>query len=323
MKKEIILTEFARDCIKGLSAPNKYLSSKYFYDRKGSEIFQQIMRMPEYYLTDCELEIFHTQKEEIFSTIIEQIQNPDQFNLVELGAGDGLKTKILLDHFLNQKIPFEYVPIDISKSAIDQLLNELKNDFPELKTKALAGDYFHLLEDFNRIDKHPKIILFLGSNIGNFRHPKDIQFLSKLGEQMKENDLIFIGFDLKKDPQTIIQAYDDPHGYTNAFNLNLLERMNRELGANFDLTQFKHTETYEEESGSAKSYLISLKNQQVNLELFGQTFFFEEGEPIFMEISQKYDEQMIQDMARNSGFEIVRNFYDKRLFYTDSLWRKV
>lgn len=323
MRKEIILTEFAQDCIQGLSAPEKYLSSKYFYDQKGSEIFQQIMRMPEYYLTDCELEIFHTQKEEIFNSINEQTQNPNQFELVELGAGDGMKTKILLDHFLKKQASFEYVPIDISKSAIDQLLNELKLDFPELKTQALAGDYFHLLEDFNKTDEHPKIILFLGSNIGNFRYPKDIQFLSKLGEQMKENDLIFIGFDLKKDPQTIIEAYDDPHGYTTAFNLNLLERMNRELGANFDLTQFKHTETYEEESGSAKSYLISLKNQQVNLALYGQTFFFEKEEPIFMEISQKYDEAMILAMAKNSGFEIVRNFYDKRQFYTNSLWRKV
>lgn len=323
MEKEITLTTFAKDCIQGLSSIPKYLSSKYFYNSKGSQIFQQIMRMPEYYLTDCELEIFQEQKEDIYRVIIEQTKEPDQFELLELGAGDGLKTKVLLKHFLEQDISFEYVPIDISKSAIHQLLGELEADFPNLKTKALIGDYFHMLEDFNKTDEHPKVILFLGSNIGNFNHHGAIHFLSSLGNQMKENDLLLVGFDLKKDPQIILNAYDDPHGYTEAFNLNLLERMNTELGAHFELEKFKHLETYEEECGTARSYLMSTEDQYVEIDQLQETIHFRKEEPIFMEVSQKYDDSMIKIMAKESGFKIVRNFYDKRQFYTNSLWRKV
>lgn len=315
--EQLILSTFAKDCMDGLLAKKKYLSSKYFYDHRGSEIFQDIMRMPEYYLTDCELEIFERQKEDIYNSFS---TNSSTFELVELGAGDGLKTKILLSHFLSKRIDFEYAPIDISESAVKQLLQDLDQEFPDLKTRGLIGDYFHLLEELNHQDT-PKILLFLGSNIGNFSREEAVSFLSQLRNQMKDQDQIFIGFDLKKDPQIILNAYSDPHGHTAAFNLNLLKRMNRELDANFDISEFKHLETYDEESGSTRSFLISQKKQMVKFPKLEEEISFEKGESIFMEISQKYDDTMINDLAQASGFKVNKNFYDSRHYYLNSLWK--
>lgn len=314
--EQLILSAFAKDCLDGLSADKKHLSSKYFYDQRGSEIFQDIMRMHEYYLTDCELEIFERQKEEIFLAFS---SHSSSFELVELGAGDGLKTKILLNHFLSKEIDFEYAPIDISESAVNQLLADLNQEFPKLKTRGLIGDYFHLLEELNYQDL-PKILLFLGSNIGNFSRDEAVSFLSKLRNQMKAYDQLFIGFDLKKNPEIILNAYSDPHGHTAAFNLNLLSRMNRELEADFDVSAFKHLETYNQESGATRSFLISQKKQVVHISKLEEQISFEKGESIFMEISQKYDEMMIKDLANASGFRVNQSFYDSRHYYLNSLW---
>ena len=318
MEQQITLTEFARDILQGLSSENKYLSSKYFYDDEGSRIFQDIMRMPEYYLTDCELEIFETQKQDIYEAFR---VNGSHFELVELGAGDGLKTKILLSHFLQQKANFEYMPVDISNDVIVNLVSELKKELPKLETNGKVGDYFKLLGEINKKDNTPKILLFLGSNIGNFNEEKAISFLRQLREVMHQNDKLFIGFDLKKDENIILKAYNDPHGHTAAFNLNLLLRINKELNANFVLEDFQHIETYNPKTGTAKSHLISLRKQEVFIRNLGEGISFEKGEPIYMEMSQKYDEEMINHLAKVSGFELVRNFFDSRQYYTNSLWK--
>ena len=318
MEQTTILTEFAQDTLVGLSAYPKYLSSKYFYDDKGSKIFQDIMRMPEYYLTDCELEIFQTQKQEIFQDFL---GSETQFELIELGAGDGLKTKILLSHFLSQKVPFKFTPIDISAEAVNKLVDGLEKDIPGLQVNGQIGDYFHLIHDLKGNDQIRKIILFLGSNIGNFNDKESFEFLSHLKNVLNPNDLVFIGFDLKKDPDIILQAYNDPHGHTTAFNLNLLHRMNNELEANFDINNFMHQEIYNPQTGTAKSFLISLKTQEVNIHELDKSFMFNEGEMIFMEMSQKYDHEMISELSIKTGFEIVRNFNDKRQYFVNSLWR--
>lgn len=305
------LTEFAKDTLSGLSSYPKHLSSKYFYDDKGSQIFQDIMRMPEYYLTDCELEILQTQKQEILN---EFISKESAFELVELGAGDGLKTKVLLRHFLNNKIRFKFTPIDISQEAITSLLNELEHEIPGLVVNGQIGDYFHLIEGLKGNDSVKKIILFLGSNIGNFDEQKSLNFLNHLREVLNPKDQVFIGFDLKKEPDVILNAYDDPHGHTAAFNLNLLHRINNALGANFDIDAFKHHEIYDPQTGTAKSFLISQKSQEVIIPELDKSFMFDEGEAIFMEMSQKYDLEMIKNLAEKSGFEVVRNFFDKRQY---------
>lgn len=318
MEQVATLTNFAKETLEGLSASPKYLSSKYFYDTKGSRIFQDIMQMPEYYLTACELEIFKTKKQEIFAAFTEK---DTQYELIELGAGDGLKTKVLLSHFHDQNADFEYTPIDISEEAVKNLVIDLEQQIPGIKVNGMVGDYFQLIKEIYRYHQTKKILLFLGSNIGNFNESETLIFLSKLKSVMHSGDLLFIGFDLKKDPNIILKAYNDPYGHTAAFNLNLLYRINNELNADFNLHNFKHHEIYDPKTGTAKSNLISLKKQEIKVHDLDISISFEEGEFIFMEMSQKYDIEMIMDLAIKSGFEIVRNFHDQRLYFLNSLWK--
>ena len=168
--------------------------------------------------------------------------------------------------------------------------------------------------------KMPKVILFLGSNIGNFTHEKSVKFLRQLHDVLNKGDKLLIGFDLKKDPETILKAYNDPHGLTAAFNLNLLARINRELEADFKLDDFYHKETYDPNTGTAKSFLVSKKDQTVTFHKTGESFSFSQGESIFMEMSQKYDEEMILQLANESGFSMVKNYYDSRRWFVNSLW---
>lgn len=318
MEEIAVHTEFAKDTLKGLSATPKFLSSKYFYDDRGSKIFQDIMRMPEYYLTDCELEIFQSQKQDILDEFVKQ---NNCFELIELGAGDGLKTKILLSHFLNHSVDFKYTPIDISGKSVKNLVNDLNDEIPALQVKGLIGDYLDLIKDIKVNGYARKIILFLGSNIGNYSERESLEFFKRLKAVMHRQDQVFIGFDLKKEPEIILKAYNDSHGHTAAFNLNLLHRINKELDADFDLNNFKHQEVYDSVSGTAKSYLISQTQQKVNIQSLDQTISLEEGERIFTEMSQKYDLNMINELAKKSGFELVRNYFDQRQFFVNSLWK--
>ena len=312
------VSAFARDVLVGLKSNPKYLLSKYFYDKRGSEIFQDIMRMPEYYLTDCELEIFNNQKHSIFNSFI---KDDPKFDLIELGAGDGLKTKVLLNHFYQQKADFTYIPIDISEDYVNNLTDELKEMYPEMRVDGMIGDYFYLLDHINENHKDKKILLFLGSTIGNFEKQDAKDFLVQVRSVMRRKDMLFIGFDLKKDPRVIIRAYNDPHGHTAAFNLNLLKRINRELDANFNLNAFDHHEIYDPESGAAKSFLISKTDQEVYLRSLEAKIPFAKSESIYMEISKKFDLRMIRNLAEVTGFEIVSNFLDSRQYFVNSLWR--
>ncbi len=318
MQQFAMHTDFGNDVRIGLSSQQKFLSSKYFYDANGSRIFQDIMHMPEYYLTNCELEIFESKKQEIFEVFT---NGENKYDVIELGAGDGLKTKVLLSHFHNQNASFDYIPIDISEKAVKNLVTDLELELPEIKINGKVGDYFQLMEEINQHDHSKKILLFLGSNIGNYNERDSINFLKKLRSVMHPKDLIFIGFDLKKDPEVILKAYNDPHGHTSAFNLNLLQRINNELNANFKLQNFKHHEAYDSQRGTAKSFLISLKKQEVEILDLNEIISFKERETIFMEMSQKYDMEMIDGLATKSGFEIVRNFYDKRQYFVNSIWK--
>ena len=312
------VNQFAADVLDGLSSSPKTLSSKYFYDDEGSRLFQEIMRLPEYYLTGCEMEIFVGQTEEIrqaFST------DAGGFDLIELGAGDGTKTAVLVDHFLKRGTDLTYSPIDISLQALDQLSLKFTAKFPDLRIAALRGDYFRILKSLKNGGGRRKILLFLGSNIGNFRRDEAIGFFRQLRAVMNDNDLLFVGFDLQKDPHVIVRAYDDPRGITAAFNLNLLRRINNELGADFDLEKFSHYAIYRPVECAARSFLISREKQTVHIEALNKSFDFEPWEAVFVEISQKYNQRMIGEFASESGFEVVQNFFDSRNFYTDSLWQ--
>jgi dimethylhistidine N-methyltransferase len=320
MKQKVLLTELASDTLRGLSSNPKYLLSKYFYDDAGSAIFQDIMNMPEYYLTDCEHEIFSNQTKEITHAICDDALG---FNLVELGSGNGLKTKILLKHLVGKSVKFQYTPVDISAKVNNELIESLKSKLPSLKVEAKTGDYFRKLKNLNGHDSIPKIILFLGSNIGNFSDNETDEFLNFLSTYTNSGDKVLIGFDLKKSPKIIMDAYNDPHGHTRRFNLNHLVRLNRELDADFDIGQFEQHTIYDPKTGNVKSFLVSKTEQKVYVGLLEQLFHFRQWETIFMERSRKFDLSTIEKLAEKSGFNVAQNFTDKRNYFVDSLWIKV
>lgn len=320
MEQKLLLSQLAADALKGLSSNPKYLLSKYFYDDEGSRIFQDIMNMPEYYLTECEHEIFSSQKEEITKAIC---PGDKLFNLVELGSGDGLKTKILLKYLVEKTINFQYTPIDISAQANHELVESLKTELPALQVEAKTGDYFRKLKSLNGHASIPKIILFLGSNIGNFSHEETSEFLNQLSAYSNSGDKVLIGFDLKKSPEVILKAYNDPHEHSRRFTFNHLHRLNRELDAAFDPDNFVHHCTYNPESGALKSYLIAKKEHNVQISALDQIFHFGKWEPVFMELSRKFDCKTIEQLAADHEFKLVKNFTDSRNYFVDSLWEKI
>jgi L-histidine Nalpha-methyltransferase len=309
-------TAFAQDVLAGLQQSPKKLPSKYFYDQRGDALFQAIMHMPEYYLTNCELEIFETHQSDILSAI-----GFEAFQLLELGAGDGYKTKVLLRHFLEQSAEFEYRPIDISPHVLADLEGGLREELPSLQIRSVAGDYFEVLHQLRTASKLPKVVLFLGANIGNYTEEQAVSFLSALTKELNAGDKLLIGFDLKKDPEVILQAYNDPAGVTAAFNLNLLRRINQELGANFDLQAFRHWESYDAVSGAARSALVSTKEQHVFIRALNRSFHFGAWEAVRVELSQKYALSELAELAERTGFAVEQHFFDRRQYFVDSLWR--
>jgi len=312
-------TPFKKEVFEGLSAFPKYLSSKYFYDKKGDKLFQEIMAMPEYYLTDCEFQILSSNTE-IIGELFRDRENG--LDLIELGAGDGKKTKVLLKYMAENKFNFVYKPIDISENAVELLSENLAEEMPMLKVDAEVGEYFEVLERLKGFNQRKKVIMVLGSNIGNLKHPRAIEFLTKLKDAMLSDDLLFMGFDQKKNPQTVLDAYNDESGITAAFNKNVLTRINRELEGNFDPDKFKHWETYNPETGTAKSFLVATEAMQVSIEKLGLTLNFNQWETIHTEISQKYDDKIVQWLAEKSGLDIETSFTDKKGYYKNYALRK-
>ncbi|HLW20848.1 MAG TPA: L-histidine N(alpha)-methyltransferase [Cyclobacteriaceae bacterium] len=311
---------FADEVNAGLSAPKKYLSSKYFYDATGDELFQKIMRLPEYYLTRAEFDILDRYKQDILKPLVER---NEQFNLIEMGAGDGLKTRILLRHLYQNQIPFTYYPIDISDNVLNQLQATLKEEFPGLPVKAIQGTYHEALEARAWDKQHPSLMLFLGSNMGNFLEGEALSLLDELSNALRPGEMLLAGFDLKKDPEVILNAYNDDQGVTSAFNLNLLQRINRELGGDFDASKFKHWPIYDPVSGECKSYLVSTEKQEVKISQIGAVFHFEAHEAIFTEVSKKYSLPELERYALAKRFEVEQNFLDDKKYFTDSMWRKM
>ena len=313
-------TQFAEDVLNGLSCTPKQLSSRYFYDDEGSRLFMEIMKLPEYYLTRAELKIFTEQTDGIYRAFTD---GSEAIDLIELGAGDGTKTAVLIEHFIRNELDFSYSPIDISREANDALRSKFIEKFPGLDFQPYTGDYFKVLGSLRNGSDRRKVLMFLGSNIGNFSQERALDFFRRTRAVMNENDRLFIGFDMQKDPRVIVNAYDDPRGVTAAFNLNLLARINRELGADFDLDKFSHYAQYRPVECAARSFLISREKQAVTIKALDRTFDFEQWEAIFMEISQKYTHAMIEELASDSSFQIEVEFYDEENFYIDSLWRPI
>ena len=309
----------AVDCFKnevdeGLSTIQKSLPSKYFYDKKGDALFVKIMHLPEYYVTRSEHEIFITKSQSIIEAL--HLDPNTYFELIELGAGDGLKTKELLRELNRLHYKFDYMPVDISKNALTSLEKDLNNEMPSLSIKAKQGDYFEVLESLNE-NHNRKVILFLGSNIGNMPDDVATDFMSKLSDNLKIKDKLLLGVDLIKPASIVLPAYNDNQGITASFNLNLLQRINKELGADFKLKYFKHQAEYEESDWIAKSFLVSTKAQQVYITKINKSFSFHKGEKILTEISRKYNDEILNSILSKTNFIIKNRITDSKVYFAN------
>ncbi|PKG52764.1 L-histidine N(alpha)-methyltransferase [Olleya sp. 1-3] len=310
---------FLNDVDKGLSNTPKYLLSKYFYDKKGDALFVDIMNMPEYYLTRAEFDIFKNQTQNIIKAL--QLNKNTFFELIELGAGDGTKTKELLKVLDTENYDFNYVPIDISQNALDQLKQSVDKELPNVKTTTKQGDYFNVLASLKQ-SNHPKIILFLGSNLGNLSDVQAEDFLSKLSNSLRPNDKVLLGLDLIKSRDIVLPAYNDSQGITKRFNLNLLDRINNELGADFDTNAFVHQPEYTEEEGIARSYIVSTTNQNVTVKSLNKTFHFMEGERVHTETSRKYNDTILNSYLKNTSLQVIDKLMDSNTYFADYILDK-
>jgi len=292
-----------KEVLTGLSKGQKSIHPKYLYDKKGSEIFERICKLPEYYPTRSENEILIHSAEEMASLIGENAL------LIEPGSGSGEKVRHLLKVLKN---PAGYVPIEISREILLRMTEELHEEFPEVKVLPVCADFTQDIELPLTVDSHPgkKVIFFPGSTIGNLNPDEAIQFLKKYGDMVGEGGGLLIGVDLKKDKETFELAYDDPQGVTAAFNLNLLDRLNREANATFETQNFEHEAIYNEKLGRVEMHLKSKISQLVRV---NQTIFrFHEGETIHTESSYKYSVEEFAELCAKAKFKIKKSWKDSQ-----------
>lgn len=306
---------FAEDVRRGLTAPAKFLYPKYFYDELGSRLFEAITALPEYYVTRAEAEILRDHAGEIVAAV------PGPVRLVELGSGDGQKTRLLIEALINAQGSLEYLPIDISESAVEVSSRALLLSHPGLRVNAYVGEYCSALEKMHKDGGFAgrTLVLFLGSTLGNLDPEERRSLLSDIRGLLEPGDAFLLGVDLKKSEDVLIPAYDDPLGVTAAFNLNLLARINRELGGGFDLAAFRHRAIYNRTAGRIEMHLESRKAQTVRIRDLNLEVPFAAGETIFTESSHKFDLGQIAALAGWSGFELRRTWTDSGRRFASNL----
>jgi L-histidine N-alpha-methyltransferase len=304
------------DLIQSLSEHPRRIPSKYFYDDEGSRLFEKITELTEYYPTACENEILARQSFDILVAC----GMPARLNVVELGAGDGRKTCHFLKAAVHEGTEIIYRPVDISAQALEDLQARMQESCPGVRIEPCRLDMEH---DFRKlpIEAHDRnLVLYLGSSLGNFTPPEQISFFTKLKALLQPGDFLLTGFDLKKDSELLMRAYDDSQGTTREFNMNLLRRLNRELQADFRENRFKHMAAYNPGTGSMESWLISMEEQTVHIEGLGMEIHFDAFEGIHTETSWKFSPREIRQLARRTGFKRVASFFDHQAWFTDELW---
>jgi L-histidine N-alpha-methyltransferase len=304
---------FARDVETGLTRSPKQLPCRYFYDRDGSLLFEEICRLPEYYLPQAEREILESRAAEIGALL------PAGTCLVELGSGSAAKTRMLIEVLLRRQQALRYVPVDVSRTMLEESSLALLAAYPALRIVGVAAEYEEGLEKLTAVAFGPKLILWLGSNIGNLERSDAARFLRRVRGLMAPGDRLLVGIDLRKDRAVLTRAYDDSQGVTARFNRNVLARINRELGGRFDLDAFQHRAMYEEEIGRIEMYLVSAGAQRVRIERLGLTVPFAAGEAIHTENSYKYSLAEIDALAAAAGFRIERQWLDSGRRFSESL----
>lgn len=313
-------SNFKRDVFEGLNKSEKTLPSKYFYDEIGDQLFVKIMDLPEYYLTRAEYEIFDKKSEEIIEKL--KIKTSDDIDLIELGAGDGKKTKAFLKVLLDKKYNFKYVPIDISQHALDELEIDLKKEFSNLEIEIKQGEYFGVLEDI-KSNKSQKIIMFLGSNLGNLDDKEAQDFLNKLSNALQLGDKIILGLDRIKSKDIVLPAYNDSQGITSDFNLNLLHRMNNELHSDFVLSNFEHAPEYDEVTGVARSFIVSKTEQTVSFNGHQQSYSFQKGEKIHTETSRKYNDDILKSLLKETKLVTISKISDSNNYFNSYILERI
>ncbi|NNE45610.1 MAG: L-histidine N(alpha)-methyltransferase [Rhodothermales bacterium] len=293
---------FLNDVLTGLSGSPKSLPSKYFYDATGSALFDKITELEEYYPTRTELQIMRENIDAIGASLGEELA------IIEYGSGSSTKTRMILEH-----IPpgSTYVPIDISGVHLNQVADGLTADYPDLHVIPVHADYTTPV-DLPEFDGR-RVVYFPGSTIGNFRPANATRFLKRMHTIVGDDGGAIIGVDLKKDPEVLLNAYDDASGVTAEFNLNLLARINRELAADFDLDGFAHRAIYDEDEGRIEMHLVSRKAQTVRVA--DRAFRFERGEYVHTENSYKYGIDQFSELARGADFWVEQVWTDKRSWF--------
>jgi L-histidine Nalpha-methyltransferase len=303
--------DFALDVRTGLMAARKWLPPRWFYDALGSSLFDTICFLPEYYVMRAEAEVLTAHRREIVASLGPQVR------LVELGSGAARKTRILLDAMT----PAEYVPVDIDDEMLQRSGRDLLREYPELHIVAIRSDFMRPSVPLALLPKHARrtVVLFLGSTIGNLSPEESVTMLRDLRSALVPGDALLLGADLRKDRAVLEPAYDDPLGVTAAFNLNLLGRINRELGGHFELASFRHHAFYDEVHGRIEMHLVSRRAQRVAIDALELEIAFEEGESIHTESSYKHDANTIATLAEASGFTVEQTWTDARRWFADVL----
>ena len=307
---------FGDDVRAGLTSVQKSIAPRYFYDDLGASLFDAICNLPEYYPTRTEAEVLRRHGRDIAAAV------GGVNRVVELGSGSARKTRLLLDELVRSGSGVEYVPVDIDPHGLEKSGRELLAEYPALTVNAVCSDFARpsrALADV--LGEGKTLVLFLGSTIGNFTPREASAMLRDVRRTLKQDDSFLLGADLRKPASVLETAYNDALGVTAAFNLNLLQRINRELGGRFDLRNFGHRAFYDAEQGRIEMHLVSLREQSVHIDALNLEVAFSEGETIHTENSYKYDDETLGQIASEAGFEIAEKWTDARGWFADVLLR--
>lgn len=307
-------TDFATDVRVGLTAAPKWLPCLYFYDEVGSHLFEQICQLPEYYPTRTERSILEAHADELVAHVGHAV------DLVELGSGSASKTRLLVEALLRRHGQLRFIPVDISRSILEESSLALVETYDNLEIFAVAGEYHDGLDFLKTAAGPPRLILWLGSNVGNFGRADAVHFLQRLRSAMRPGDRLLIGIDLRKDANLLVAAYDDAAGVTAAFNRNILTRINRELGGRFEPDRFGHSARWNESEGRIEMHLVSDLARTVRIDELELAVSFAEGESIHTENSYKYSLDEIETLAAAAGFIVDGQWFDAERHFSVNLW---
>lgn len=312
---------FAHEVQAGLTADPKSLPCRFFYDRKGSLLYEAICEQPEYYLTRAEAEILRDRAGEITSRL------PRKITLVELGSGSAVKTRALIEEQLKRQTKLRFIPIDISPTILEESSLGLVQEYVNLEIRGIIGEYDGALRHLKAEEDNPKLLLWLGSSIGNLERCDAADFLRWVAETMLSDDRLLVGIDLRKERAVLECAYDDSRGVTARFNKNILTRINRELGGRFDVGSFRHKAVYQEQLGRIEMYLVSERAQRVSIDRLGLKISFDADEAMHTENCYKYSVDEIDSLAESAGLILDHRWFDSKrrfsvnLFAADHGWK--